>query len=85
MPMTNDDYVAGCRARREQEAGGKTAVCPFRTGDLRGASWLKGFLAVPKPKPDGAQALAKLAKDGVQGHNMAEIAASWAREGLADL
>lgn len=77
MPMTNDDFCLGARSR-----GAPWAKCPFPESSMRAWSWWKGYLSAERVKPDGQVALQKLARDGVQGHNMKELAQDASRMGL---
>lgn len=74
MPKTNDEYCEGVLARRDQSSGEITR-CPYPTGSMKGWAWTKGFLAQPRQPPDPAEGRARLVREGVQGHNMREIAA----------
>ena len=69
MPLTNDDFCLGTHSR-----GVLQPKCPFPQGSVRAWSWWKGQRSPEPESPDPGEALAKLLRDGPQGHNMTELA-----------
>ena len=76
MPLTNDHYCEGVAARRSASSGELTKG-PYPTGSIEGWAWTRGFLAEPRTRKGPEEAIARIAREGVQGHNMREIALSW--------